>query len=582
MLSPAAKKTVSVPETTLGPFIALHRHCRLLKNYRLWCRSAAPSKTEMRTRFSTADETFLDIHRALFVVSRVVAGNIHLIANSYGHYDLAKMKKVSSGIFPIIALDRKAPKPLHRQVYDGYRTAIVEGSLRAGQRVPSTRVLTSELGVSRIPILNAYAQLLAEGYFESRVGAGTIVSRSLPDQVPLLDPRSPRSARVRSGRRPVSKRAESLPAIESVPWRRGWGAFGVSQVAFNQFPFQVWNSLVTRHCRNIHARSLDYGDPMGSKSLREAIAAYLRTARRVRCEAEQIMIVSGSQQALEVSTRVLLDPGSRVWMEEPGYRFARSVFASNGCQIVPVPIDSEGLSVAAGIRQSRRARAALVTPSHQYPLGVTMSASRRLQLLDWAERSGSWIIEDDYDSEYRYESMPIASLQGLDANARVVYIGTFSKVLYPSLRLGYVVIPADLVGRFLAVRIAMDIGPSRFFQAVLADFIREGHFSRHIRRMRLLYGERRSVLTDRLRDELGLAADITGGQAGMHLSLTLKGIRDREVAERAARQNLWLVPLSSSYLGKALRQGFILGFGSTTVETIPNAVRKLRSVLNSH
>jgi GntR family transcriptional regulator / MocR family aminotransferase len=345
------------------------------------------------------------------------------------------MKKVSSGILPIIAIDRKASKPFHRQIYDAYRTAIVDGSLRAGQRVPSTRILASELGVSRIPILNAYAQLLAEGYFESRIGAGTVVSRSLPDQVPLSEPRRARLARVPPGPRRLSKRSANLGPLESVPWRRGWGAFGVSQVAFDHFPFQVWNRLLTRHSRITHAKSLDYGDPMGSRDLREAIAAYLRTARGVRCESGQIMVVSGSQQALEISARVLLDPGSRVWMEEPGYRFARSVFVSNGCDIVPVPIDSEGLSVSAGIKRSRNARAALVTPSHQYPLGVTMSASRRLQLLEWAENSGSWIIEDDYDSEYRYASMPIASLQGLDSNSRVVYIGTFSKVLFPSLRL---------------------------------------------------------------------------------------------------------------------------------------------------
>ena len=492
-----------------------------------------------------------------------------------------KMKKTSTGISPIIVIDRKAPKALHRQVYDAYRSAIVDRTLRAGQRVPSTRVLALELGVSRIPILNAYAQLLEEGYFESRVGAGTVVSRSLPDQVSFSEPHGAQATRVQSGSRPVSKRCSVFSPAERVPWQRGWGAFGVSQVDFGHFPFQVWNALVTRHCRKAHAKSLDYGDAMGAKELREAIATYLRTARGVRCEAQQIMVVSGSQQALDISARVFLNPGSRVWMEEPGYRFARNVFAINGCHIVPVPVDHEGLNVATGIKRCRTARAALVTPSHQYPLGVIMSASRRMQLLDWAHRSESWIIEDDYDSEYRYECKPIASLQGLDSNSRVIYIGTFSKVLFPSLRLGYLVIPPDLIERFLAVRLAMDIGPPAFFQAVLADFISEGHFSRHIRRTRLLYQERRSVLIDCIRKELGFAAEVTGGEAGMHLSVTLKHIRDCEIAERASRQNLWLVPLSTSYLGEASRQGFILGFGSTEVEGIPNAVRKLRTLLTS-
>jgi GntR family transcriptional regulator / MocR family aminotransferase len=511
----------------------------------------------------------------------VVPGNTRLTIISYDHYDLLEMKKTPTGISPIIAIDRRASKPLHRQVYDAFRTAIVERSVRAGQRVPSTRILALELGISRIPILTAYAQLVGEGYFESRIGAGTVVSRSLPDQVTFPETRGTQPAKVQVGSRRLSKRCANFSPVDNVPWRRGWGAFGVSQVAFGHFPFQVWNALVTRHCRSAHAKSLDYGDPMGSKDLREAIAAYLRTARGVRCEAQQIMVVSGSQQALDISARVFFDPGSRVWMEEPGYRFAREVLAINGCQIVPVPVDYSGMDVAVGIQRCRTARAALVTPSHQYPLGVTMSASRRMQLLDWAQNSQSWIIEDDYDSEYRYESRPIASLQGLDANSRVVYIGTFSKVLFPSLRLGYLVVPPDLIGRFRAVRLAMDIGPSHFFQAVLADFIREGHFSRHIRRMRLLYSERRKVLIDCIREELGFGADVTGGEAGMHLSVTLKGIRDVEVAERASHENLWLVPLSTSYIGKPSRHGFILGFGSTEVKDIPDAVRKLRTLLTS-
>jgi GntR family transcriptional regulator/MocR family aminotransferase len=293
------------------------------------------------------------------------------------------------------------------------------------------------------------------------------------------------------------------------------------------------------------------------------------------------MIVSGSQQALEITTRVLLDRGSRVWMEDPGYRFARNVFTLNGCRVVPVPVDGEGLNVAAGIDRCCKARAALVTPSHQYPLGVTMSASRRLQLLEWSYKWGSWIIEDDYDSEFRYESEPIASLQGLDRFSRVVYIGTFSKVLFPSLRLGYIVIPADLVDRLLAVRITADIGPPTFFQSVLADFMREGHFSRHIRRMRLLYRDRRSALLDSLKKDLGIAVDVKGEEAGLHLSVILpRGFRDHEIAERAAAEGLWLAPLSGSYLQHP-SQGFILGFSNTSPAEIPAAVRKLRDILQA-
>jgi GntR family transcriptional regulator/MocR family aminotransferase len=498
------------------------------------------------------------------------------------------MKRVASGILPMIAVDRKAPRPLQRQIYDAYRAAIVEGSLRSGQRIPSTRVLATELGVSRFPVLNAYAQLLAEGYFESRVGAGTVVSSALPDQFTASTPAAhAKVAAVRSGPRPVARRTLLARTGENFPWLGGLGAFGVGQVAFDEFPVHLWSQLVARHNRNADARLFHYGDQMGSLALRETIATYLRTARSLHCEAEQIMIVSGSQHALELSARVLLDPGSHVWIEEPGYRLARIVFALTGCQLVPVPVDEEGMNVAAAIKLYRKARAALVTPSHQFPLGATMSASRRLQLLDWAQSSGSWIIEDDYDSEYRFESPPIASLQGLDANARVLYVGTFSKVLFPSLRLGYLVIPSDLVDRFLIIRRAMDICPPTFHQEVLADFIGEGHFARHIRRMRILYQERRSMLVTSLSRELGDMFEVLGSEAGMHLTVTLKNagpknvISDVEIAERAARQNLRIWPLSVSYLGKPARQGFILGYGSTPVEEIPRAVRKLRNLLTA-
>jgi GntR family transcriptional regulator / MocR family aminotransferase len=318
---------------------------------------------------------------------------------------------------------------------------------------------------------------------------------------------------------------------------------------------------------------------MGSNALRETLASYLRTARSLHCEAEQVMITSGSQHALEISARVLVDAKSSVWIEEPSYRLAREVFALTGCLLVPVPVDQEGLDVAAGVKLCRNARAVFVTPSHQFPLGVTMSASRRFQLLDWAQYAGSWIIEDDYDAEYRYESLPIASLQGLDANARVIYIGTFSKVLFPSLRIGYVVIPSDLIDHFRAIRRVMDLGPPTFYQEVLADFIAEGHFARHIRRMLVLYRERRTVLVESIGKELGPIVKVLGDAAGLHLVLTLPAeSRDTEIATRAARQNLRVWPLSTSYLGEA-RPGLILGFGSAATEEIPAAVRKIRKLL---
>jgi GntR family transcriptional regulator/MocR family aminotransferase len=490
------------------------------------------------------------------------------------------MKKVPSAISPVIAVNRKAAKPLHKQIYDAYRAMIVGSNLSVGQQIPSTRSLAAELEISRIPVLTAYAQLLAEGYFESRAGSGTFVCRSLPELLMSTERPTSRPREVHSGSRPIAERALRLPPYKKLPWMSATGAFSLGQPAFDQFPFHIWSHVVMRHCRNPHASALQYSGPRGSEHLRNAICTYLRTARAVHCDPQQVMIVTGSQQALEISARVLLDPGNPVWMEEPGYWLTRYVLIAAGARLVPVPVDGEGLNVSIGVKLCRKARAAFVAPSHQYPLGATMSASRRLQLLDWAQRSGSWIIEDDYDSEYRYDTMPIASLQGLDQNSRVIYVGTFSKTLFPSLRLGYVVIPVDLVDRFAAVRNAMDVGPPTFYQGVLADFMNEGHFARHIRRMRLLYGERRTALVQALRKEFGSQIEILGAEAGMHLAVIIpNGLRDKEIATRASLENFWLWPLSPTYIGDNPRQGFVLGFGCTQAADMPGAVRRLKNAL---
>lgn len=490
----------------------------------------------------------------------------------------------ASGVPPVIAVDRAAATPLQRQLYDRYREAIVERRLRPGQRLPSTRSLAAELRISRMPVLNAFEQLLAEGYFETRVGAGTFVATSLPDPAPAgVGPAG------EAGREPpppaertVSRRAGLLVRPERDPWLRGRGAFRLSQPAVDEFPFQIWSTLTARHGRNPRSGLLHYSNALGYLPFREAVAAYLRTSRAVRCEAEQIMVVSGSQNALEISTRVLIDPGDPVWLEEPGYAGAQDVLTMAGARLVPVPVDAEGLDVAAGIALSPRARAAYVTPSHQYPLGMTMSASRRLQLLEWAQQSGAWILEDDYDSEYRFENLPISALQGLDRDARVIYIGTFSKILFPSLRLGYIVIPADLVDRFAAVREAMDICPPALYQAVLADFITEGHFARHLRRMRMLYRERRDALVGAIREELGDELEVLDGQAGMHLVATLKNREDdREISVRAAQQGLWAMPLSACAFGEVSPRGLVLGYGGISVPEIREGVRRLSGVLKS-
>ncbi len=490
------------------------------------------------------------------------------------------MSLLATPISPIIAVDRSAGPPLHQQVYDGYREAILRGDLRPGQKIPSSRELATQIQISRFPVLHAYAQLLAEGYFESLVGSGTFISATLPEQMMSLEHHANGRPAALSGCRPVSRRTTLYPRFEWNAHLRGWGAFGVHQPAFDQFPFQIWSSLVARHSRNPHASAIHNINPLGSERFREEICAYLRTSRGVKCDPAQIMVVSGSQQALDITARVLLDPGDSVLIEEPGYGLERTLLAASGCRLNLVPVDDEGMDVTRGIRMYPDAKAAFVTPSHHYPLGSTMSATRRLLLLNWAQAFGAWVIEDDYDSEYRFDTSPIASLQGLDVNSRVIYIGTFSKILFPSIRIGYIVIPRDLVDHFLSVRFAMDIFPPYLYQEVLADFMSLGHFGRHIRKMRQVYGARRSTLIDCLQAEFGGMLPVHGAAAGMHVTVTLpEGFDDRAIAARAARERLWLLPLSPTYAGGKPRNGFILGFGSIANEQIPSAVKRMRSII---
>jgi GntR family transcriptional regulator/MocR family aminotransferase len=486
------------------------------------------------------------------------------------------MKRAPEGLGPIVSLDRRLVRPLHRQIYDGYRDAILEARLRPGQRLPSTRTLAEELQVSRIPVVTAFEQLAAEGYLMARVGAGSFVAPGLTGPV-----RSGTGRRPPAVGRPGRRRAPPCPIPPvAEPWLEVDGPFRLSRPALDQFPAATWSRLVARQARRLTRRDLAYGDPMGLPALREALAEHLGTVRSVRCSAAQIMIVTGSQQALVLVARALLAPGDPVWIEEPGYGGARDALRLAGARPVPVPVDGDGLDVEAGIELSSSARAALVTPSHQYPLGVTLSAARRLQLLDWARRCGAWLVEDDYDSEYRFDTRPLASLHGLDGDARVLYVGTFSKVLFPALRVGYLVVPPDLVPRLRRIRDAMDIFTAPFLQAVLAEFIREGHFARHLRRMRKIYGERRRALETALGRELGGTARVVGERAGMHLTVLLPpGSRDRAVALRAARLGLSVHPLSSCYTGRAAQPGLVLGYGGLRPAEISEAVRRLRAAL---
>ena len=476
---------------------------------------------------------------------------------------------------------------MYRQLYEWFRSAILVGQMRPGQRVPSTRSLAAELKISRIPVLNAYEQLLAEGYFETFVGAGTCVARSIPDDT--LIAATGKARRVlqekveRLGPRRMSRRGTALTQLPAQTWLDNLGAFRVSLPALEHFPIGTWSKLAARHSRKPPKGIMAYGGASGCLPFREVIAEYLGAVRSVRCEPSQILITTGSQQALQLSAQVLLDPGDRVWMEEPGYPSARHAFMTAGAQVIPAGVDHDGMDVAEVTRRGRNARLVYVTPSHQYPTGMTMSATRRMLLLNWAAHAGAWIIEDDYDSEYRFGSRPIASLQSMDADERVIYVGTFSKVMFPALRLGYVVVPKDLVPAFSAARDAADVFSSTLYQAVMTDFIQEGHFARHIRRMRMLYMERRTALVKAIADQMGDMLEVIGAEAGMHLVALLgRGISDVAVSIEAARMGICAMPLSSCYMKPSARGGLVLGYGGVNAHQIRDGIRKLRmSVLSA-
>jgi GntR family transcriptional regulator / MocR family aminotransferase len=491
------------------------------------------------------------------------------------------MKQNGCGFFPSIFAENGESSPLYRRLYEWIRSAILTGELRAGQKIPSTRYLASELKVSRITVLYAFQQLSAEGYIDSSPGSGTYVAKSIPDQATRLgfgkQPRLVNHSECPGSRR-ISQLSTKLSPFPTLPF--GIEAFRVGLPALDHFPIAIWSRLVARRWRQPKKEMLMYGDRMGFAPCREAIAEYVTTVRGVRCDASQVMIVNGSQQGLALSARALLDPGDPVWIEEPGYPGAFQAFRGVTDNLIPVPVDDSGLDVKEGIKRCPKARAAFVTPSHQFPMGMTMSTGRRMMLVDWAFRNNAWIVEDDYDSEYDFRNRPIAAVQGLDTNARVIHVGTFSKVLFPSLRLGYLVIPSDLASAFCRVRQASDISHSTLEQAVLADFIREGHLARHIRRMRMIYLERNQMLVAEIQEQLGGTVEIVSTQAGMHLVCLLPaGVDDTMVWQRAAKVGIASWPLSICYQSKPQRGGLVLGYGGVDQKQIQDGVKRLAAIV---
>ncbi len=481
---------------------------------------------------------------------------------------------------PAVMIDPGSAEPLHRQLYFGIRAAILDGRLRPGLRLPSSRVLASDLRLSRNTVLSAFEQLAAEGYLDGRIGAGSYVSRRLPED--SLIARGPDALPAAHATAPPgpSRRGARLAALGRGVSRPRPFAPGVPEL--DQFPFEAWARFLARRWRQPKREFLVGSDPGGYRPLRAAIADYLSSARAVACSPDQVIITSGTQQALDLVTRLLIDPGDPVWVEEPGYAVTSAALIAAGARIVPVPIDAEGLSVTAGRAAEPRARLACISPSHQFPLGVTMSLKRRLELLDWAREADGFVLEDDYDSEYRYAGRPLAALQGLDRGGRVIYLGTLSKVMFPGLRIGYMVVPEHLIDAFLAVRSLIDAHPSSVAQGALADFIGEGHLAGHIRRMRLLYAARQAALIEAVHAKLNGALALEPASAGMHLVGRLEpGLDDLAISRDARSRGVEAPALSAHYRSAPAQVGLVLGYAGVPERALPPAIDLLARALEA-
>lgn len=455
--------------------------------------------------------------------------------------------------------DRAGPVPVLRQLYLALRGAILSGALPPGARLPPTRALAQQMGLARNTVVAAYDQLLAEGFIEGRVGAGSFVSRDLPEG---LEPAAPPAAAP-----PPAPAPDEFSALPFATGRTGWDAR--SQ--------RIWRALTLRRLAAPDPAMFGYGDPRGSRALREAIAAYLRAARAVRCDPDQVVVTAGAQQAIDLVLRVLVRPGDPVWVEDPCYPALRAALAAAGAGIVPVPVDAQGMEVAAGVAAAPAARLAYVTPSSQYPLGVVLSMARRLELLAWARRAGAFLLEDDYDSEFRYAGRPLAALQGIDDAGRVIYVGTFSKVLFPGLRLGYCVLPPELLGPVLAARLRTDWHPATLAEGVVTDVLAEGHFAQHLRRMRVQYRAARDTLVAALRAE-GLEAEPP--EQGLKLLLRLPAGRgDLAVAAAAARRGVVARPVGPMVLAAPPVPALMLGFSGHEPAALRRAARVLAEVV---
>jgi GntR family transcriptional regulator / MocR family aminotransferase len=513
--------------------------------------------------------------------------------SSVGTSSVERPRRAGSGRIVRVEIDHDSRVPLYRQVYAHLRADILEGRLPAGARLPSTRTLSRDLRVSRSTVTLAYDQLRAEGYVEGAQGAATRVRSTLPDRATRAASASrttaPRTAASRAAPPFAGRVSRRGRAVVEVPVGmahvvgRAPRAFRSGVPAVDVFPVDTWGRLLARRWRRSTAGLLAYGDPFGFRPLREAIAHYVAAARGVRCDADQVIVVSGSQQGIDLSARVLLDPGDAVWLEDPGYFGARGALVAAGARLVPVAVDESGLDVTAGRAAAPDARMVHVTPSRHLPLGMTMSLARRLALLEWAASAGAWVFEDDYDSEFRYASQPLSALQGLDTHGCVVYAGTFSKVMFPAMRLGYLVVPHAALDAFRALRVFTDYHSAYLEQAVMADFMAEGHFERHIRRMRAVYVERQAALVAAARAHLSEWLTVVPADAGLTLIGWLPdGWDDAAVARAAADDQIDVLALSAFCMERRLPPGLLLGYSGVRSDELEAGARRLTQTLRAY
>ena len=478
---------------------------------------------------------------------------------------------------------RPSPEPNHRQLYRILEEGVRSRRLPAGLRLPPTREMARALGIARNTVVHAYDQLTLEGFLSSRVGRGTFVADIGVPPAPAAQPVAHVVAAAGADEAAFSTRGASVLAHAAASPHQ-WGAFmpGVPEV--RQLPVAAWLRLQARAWRSAVPEHFSYATGAGAPELRTAIADYLQSTRGVRCDAHRVVVTSGTQQSLTLVAQLLADPGDRVWIEDPGYWGARSVFRACGLRLVPVPLDEQGLAPGPELRRAPPPRLIFVSPSHQYPTGVLMSHARRTQLLHYAAARGSWIVEDDYDSEFRYGARPLPALQGLDEHQRVVYLGTFSKTLFPSLRIAYLVLPPELVEPFTRALVELFREGQTLQQRVLAAFIAEGHYARHVRRMRRLYAARRALLIEGLRRRFGAELRVLGGDAGLHLALALpEGVDDAALARETLARGVVTRPLSLYSLRRpAPMQGLLLGYGSVANDDIGPALEVVADTIEDH